>query len=276
MINIAVRGHDVLGVSTFEDLAAQMQQYGVHGVQLALPVQFPELCEQINPGMGQCARRALARHDASVAVLGCYMNMIHPDPAKRELLLRRFEAYLRNARFFGAPVVASETGSVQEVPNVVDERNFTDEVYSETRNVIARLVAYGERMNTVVGIEPGINHPIYSVERTRQLLDEIDSPYLGVVFDPTALVYAGNYCNQVDYAKKGFDLFADRIVAVHLRDYRIAEGQEQVQSCNNGEGMLQTETMLNLVNEYRPMVSVVFEETKGEAIAGVVRRYADF
>ena len=108
------------------------------------------------------------------------------------------------------------------------------------------------------------------------MLDDIDSPYLGIVFDPTALVYTGNYHNQVDYAKKGFDLFADRIVAVHLRDYLIVEGQEQVRSCNNGEGILQTETMLNLVNEYRPMVSVVFEETKGESIARVVHRYADF
>ena len=119
-------------VSTFEDLAVRMQQYGVHGVQLALPVQFPEICERINPGMGQYARRALARHDVSVAVLGCYMNIIHPDSVKRELLLRRFEAYLRNASSFGAPVVASETGSVRETPNVVDERNFTDEVYAET------------------------------------------------------------------------------------------------------------------------------------------------
>lgn len=278
MINMAFRGHDVPGVRTFDELGAKLAAYGAHGVQLALPVQFQRLCEgtMLNPGMGQYCARALARHGVSVAVLGCYMNMIHPDPDIRERLLRRFECYLDNARFFGAPIVASETGSVREVPNVVDRRNFTDEVYAFTRDVIARLVAHAEGSDVIVGIEPGINHPIHSVERARQLLDDIQSPNLGIVFDPTALVYAGNYRRQREVVEQGFDLFADRIVAVHVCDYSVEPGHEQVIRCNNGEGILDTEFILDKINEYRPLVSVVFEETKGDAIAATVRRFSTY
>lgn len=278
MINIAVRGHDVPGVDSFESLGSKLEDYGVHSVQLALPRQFPEISEGnlINPGMGQWCRRILGVHGVSVAVLGCYINMIHPDLTRREQLLSRFEAYLRYAHSFGAPVVASETGSVLPEPVTRTEANFTHEAYAQARDSISRLVAYGERMGTMVGIEPGINHPIYSVECTRQLLDDIDSPYLGVIFDPTSLISASNYRNQIDYAKAGFDAFADRILAVHVRDYRIVPGREQVQPCNNGEGVMDVETVLNLVKEYRPLAAVVFEETKGDAIARVVKRYADF
>lgn len=278
MINIAVRGHDVPGVDSFESLGSKLEDYGVHSVQLALLRQFPEISEGnlINPGMGQCCRRILGEHGVSVAVLGSYINMIHPDLTRRELLLSRFEAYLRYAHSFGAPVVASETGSVLPEPVTRTEANFTPEAYAQARDSISRLVAYGERMGTMVGIEPGINHPIYSVECTRRLLDDIDSPYLGVIFDPTSLISASNYRNQIDYAKAGFDAFADRILAVHVRDYRIVPGREQVQPCNNGEGIMDVETVLNLVKEYRPLAAVVFEETKGDAIARVVERYADF
>ncbi|BDR52187.1 xylose isomerase [Bombiscardovia nodaiensis] len=278
MINVAVRGHDVPNAETFEGLGAQMEAYGVHSVQLSLPALYPQIAgaSQINPGMGQYCARTLAQHQVSIAVLGCYINMIHPDLALREQLLLKFEAYLRNARAFNAPIVASETGSVRPVPNVRTQENFTDEAYAQARDVIARLVAYGEQMGVTVGIEPGINHPIYSVERTRQLIDDIRSPYLGIVFDSTSLVSASNYRQQLDYAQRGFDLFADKIVAVHVRDYTIVPGQEQVQPCNNGEGLMPVEGVLNLVQQYRPMVAVVFEETKGPAIARVVKRYAGY
>lgn len=278
MINIAVRGHDVPGADSFASLGTRLEGFGVHSVQLALPRQFPRIAggDLINPGMGQYCRRVLEEHSVSVAVLGCYINMIHPDPARREVLLRQFEAYLRHAHSFGAPLVASETGSVLPEPTTRTEENFTPEAYARARDSIARLVAYGERMGTMVGIEPGINHPIYSVERTKHLLDEIDSPYLGVVFDPTSLVSASNYRHQIGYARAGFDAFADRILAVHVRDYRILPGREQVQPCDNGEGIMDVESVLDLVKEYRPMVAVVFEETRGDAIGRVVQRYADF
>ncbi|WP_416517502.1 sugar phosphate isomerase/epimerase family protein [Bifidobacterium asteroides] len=278
MITVAVRGHDVPGVDDFESLGAGLEGYGVHAVQLSLARQFPDLAsvDRINPGMGQTCRRQLGAHGVDVAVLGCYINMIHPDPVRREALLRQFEAHLRFARCFGAPMVASETGSVLPEPTSRTEANFTEEAYRQARTSISRLVAYGERMGTMVGIEPGINHPICSVARTRRLLDEIDSPYLGVVFDPTSLIFAGNAGEQMDLARAGFDAFADRILAVHVRDYRIVPGEEQVQPCDNGEGIMDVPAVLDLVKAYRPMLAVVFEETKGPAIARVVERYANY
>lgn len=278
MINIAARGHDIPGADTFEALGAGLEHYGIHAVQLSLPRQFPEMSDAsvVNPGMGQYCRRVLAAHDVDVAVLGCYINMVHPDPVERERLLRKFEAYLRVAASFGAPMVASETGSVNPTPNVVRPENFTDEAYAQVRDVIARLVAYGERVGMMVGIEPGINHPIYSVERTRQLVDDIRSPYLGIVFDSSSLISSANYRRQLDYAKAGFDLFADSIVAVHIRDYNVVPGEEQIQVCDNGKGVIDTGAILSLVKSYRPMVAVVFEETKGAALSAVVHRYADF
>ncbi|MEA9998250.1 hypothetical protein QN367_03980 [Cryobacterium sp. RTS3] len=104
-INFGARGHDVTWASTPEELARGLADYGVHNVQLALGRSFPELsgADALNPGMGAYFRRTLAAHGVDIAVLGCYDNIIHPDAARRESILRKFESYLRNARHFGAP-----------------------------------------------------------------------------------------------------------------------------------------------------------------------------
>ncbi|NMM99907.1 AP endonuclease [Bifidobacterium sp. DSM 109958] len=280
MINFGARGHDVTWADTPELLAQGLAGYGVHNVQLALPKSFPDLAcgaGEINPGMGSYVRRTLAGRGVDIAVMGCYINMTHPDPETREAALRRFEAYLANARFFGAPVVASETGSVDPEPGRFTEENFTEGMYREALGVIRRLVAVGERFGTIVGIEPGANHPIHDIESTVRLIEDVDSPYLGIVFDPTAYTTPnGLTCDgsdQVTFTRNAFDAFGDRVVAVHIDDFTTDE--TGIHRCNVDEGTMDVAGILRIVNERRPWVPVILEQTTDEAIARAVRHYGN-
>ena len=279
MINFGARGHDVTWATTPEQLAQGLAGYGVHNVQLALPKSFPAWsgAEAVNPGMGMHFRRVMAEHGVDIAVMGCYFNMTHPDPAEREAGLRRFEAYLANARFFGAPVVASETGSVFPGPGQFTERNFTEEMYQEALASIRRLVAAGERFGTIVGVEPGANHPIHDIETTLRLLNDVDSPYLGIVLDPTACTTPnGLTCDgsdQVTFTRHAFDAFGDRMVAVHIDDFTTdASG---IHRCNVDDGTMDVAGILRIVAERRPLVPVILEQTTDEAIARAVQRYGN-
>ncbi|EIT88051.1 AP endonuclease [Parascardovia denticolens IPLA 20019] len=278
MINIAVRGHDVSNVTTIPQLANKLQEYGVHGVQLSLPIQFPEISDgkKMNPGLGAYCRRVFSSADVQIVVLSCYFNMIHPDSVYRRQLIRRFKNYLRFAGCFGADFVASETGSVRPIPNVYDPKNFAEESYTAVRAVIEELVSYGEEVGCRVAIEPGINHPICSLSKTLRILHEISSPWLGVIFDPTSLVCAHNVEELPRIIEKGFDSLCDDIFAIHVRDFTVVPGQEQVQTCDNGLGVLPTTHILDLVKTNKPMASVVFEETKGDAIRSIVDRYSEY
>lgn len=280
MINFGARGHDVTWADTPELLAQGLAGYGVHNVQLALPKSFPNLASgtrEINPGMGSYIRRVLASRGVDIAVMGCYMNIVHPDPAERERLLRRFEAYLANARFFGAPVVATETGSVDAGPGRYTEDNFTEDMYQQALASIKRLVAFGERVGTMVGVEPGANHPIYDLETTKRLIDDVDSPYLGIVFDPTACTTPNGRTvdgsGQVAITRRAFDLFGERIVAVHIDDFTVDE--TNIHRCNVDEGVMDVRSVLEIVAAKRPLVPVILEHTTDEAIARTVRRYGD-
>ena len=70
------------------------------------------------------------------------------------------------------------------------EENFSDEVFEDLIHVIQRLVRVGEKYQIMVGIEAGLNHPLYSNQRIAELIERVPSDYLGIIYDPTNLITA--------------------------------------------------------------------------------------
>lgn len=266
MLNITIRGHDLSQVQTIEDLAEKTKEQGIHTLQLALGLSFPEMssgANEINSGMGNYVKRVLEKQEVTVGILSCYINMIHPDLTIREELLTKFEQYLRYASSFGASMVASETGCV--LPEIqYTEENFTDEAFAEAVSVIRRLVKAGEKYQMMVGIEPGLNHPVYSLARVEQLIQAVDSDYLGIILDPTNLITSSDYQEQVQLVEEAFERFGEKICAVHLKDFRVE--QEKIVPVNLGDGVIEYTKIKEIIMKNRPYLYVVLEETKDDGI----------
>lgn len=266
MLNITIRGHDLSEVQTIEDLAEKTKEQGIHTLQLALGLSFPETpsgANEINSGMGNYVKRVLEKQEVTVGILSCYINMIHPDLTIRQELLTKFEQYLRYASSFGASMVASETGCV--LPEIqYTEENFTDEAFAEAVSVIRRLVKAGEKYQMMVGIEPGLNHPVYSLARVEQLIQAVDSDYLGIILDPTNLITSSDYQEQVQLVEEAFERFGEKICAVHLKDFRVE--QEKIVPVNLGDGVIEYTKIKEIIMKNRPYLYVVLEETKDYGI----------
>ncbi|CAH2254166.1 TPA: sugar phosphate isomerase/epimerase family protein [Enterococcus faecium] len=266
MLNITIRGHDLSEVQTIEDLAEKTKEQGIHTLQLALGLSFPEIpsgTNEINSGMGNYVKRVLEKQEVTVGILSCYINMIHPDLTIREELLTKFEQYLRYASSFGASMVASETGCV--LPEIqYTEENFTDEAFAEAVSVIRRLVKAGEKYQMMVGIEQGLNHPVYSLARVEQLIQAVDSDYLGIILDPTNLITSSDYQEQVQLVEEAFERFGEKICAVHLKDFRVE--QEKIVPVNLGDGVIEYTKIKEIIMKNRPYLYVVLEETKDDGI----------
>ncbi|MBL1225125.1 sugar phosphate isomerase/epimerase family protein [Enterococcus sp. BWR-S5] len=267
MYNLTVRGHDISGNHSFTALPEKIKAVGIGNVQLALGMSFPELPsgkENISPGFGTFMKNTFMKQDVQIAILSCYINMIHPNEEIREEVLQKFESYLKYAKYFGASMVASETGNVLE-EIIYTEKNFTEAAFEKAVVSIQRLVNCGEKYGMMVGIEPGLNHPIYSVEKMHDLVQRIDSDYLGVILDATNLITADNYQKQTEILQQAFDLFGEKIVAIHLKDFIIED--EKVVPTAVGEGLMDVQGMLEIINKNKPLINIVLEETKDEKIA---------
>ena len=116
MLRIGVRP-TTSGKLPADELARRIADSGLTCVQLAVnkAIAGADLKPgrgDLNPGLAWHIGEAFSRHRLQIAVLGCYINLSHPDPAARAPLLSYFKEHLRYARDFGCGIVATETGSL--------------------------------------------------------------------------------------------------------------------------------------------------------------------
>jgi L-ribulose-5-phosphate 3-epimerase len=70
----------------------------------------------------------------------------------------------------------------------------------------------------------------------KQLLDRIGSDNLQVIFDPVNLLDITNHQEQDRIIQEAFDLFGDKMLVLHAKDFQIHDGQ--LQTVPAGWGLL--------------------------------------
>ena len=178
----------------------------------------------------------LQKHGVKTVVVGCYINPIHPDEEKRKEEVKRFIKGLELNRAFGCRVVATETGTVN--PNggysihTSDPKNL--EIFYAS---LSEMVNAAEKYDAYCTIE-AVNHThtMTSVERMAAMIEKFPSSHLKVLFDPVNLIpYAG--IKEADGSEREFptseaqrafyapilDLYGERLVAIHCKDFRLSE-----------------------------------------------------
>ena len=263
MFRFGLRAHD-FGRLPAAVLAGKIAAFGPASVQLALSKALPGIPEApgfLNADFALHVREAFSGQGMAIAVLGCYINPVYPDPDLREAQIRRFEEHLRFARDFGCSVVGTETGSLDPgcAYNPGTEKTETFDTLCRS---VERLVRTAEGYGAIVGVEPVADrHTLSSIEKTLALLGRIDSPALGVIYDPVNLIpQAGLAMSQADFFRQAFDAFGNRMVAVHAKDFRFENGVKQG-NLPAGSGMLDYPALFSLLRAERPDIDVLLENT---------------
>ncbi|WP_046079057.1 sugar phosphate isomerase/epimerase family protein [Halomonas sp. HG01] len=259
-MNIGIRAHD-LETQPLDDLVADIARRGLGSVQLAPSKSFdiPTPPGSLTPGLAHRIASAFRRQDVQIAVLGCYVNIIHPDPDERRSALTRFKEHLRHARDFGCGIVGTETGNVN-ADIVYTEDNFREAPLQAVIESVRELVEEAERFGVIVGIEPGVNHPVYSPETVTRLLDSVDSPNLQIIFDPVNFLTIDNYARQRDIFREALDSWGDRIAVMHAKDVRISDGA--LRPAAVGQGLLDYAFLFEWLAPRKPNLNVILDEVE--------------
>ncbi|MCK1993547.1 sugar phosphate isomerase/epimerase [Peribacillus muralis] len=259
-MNLGIRGHDIEN-RPIDELAKEIACKGLSSVQLILKKSLSDINTELgslSPGFAHKIGKAFSQHDIQIAVLGCYFNLIHPDPVERRYGLERFKEHIRYARDFGCSLIATETGNVN-ADIIYTEENFKEEPFQEVVNSVRELVAEAEKFGTIVGIEAGVNHPIYSPKTVKRLLDLVDSNNLQVVFDPVNLLTIDNYARQDEVFQEAFELFGDRIAIFHAKDFIIEDNKLITTAV--GKGLLNYDYLFSYIKRKKPFINIILEET---------------
>ena len=263
-MRIGLRLHDSVKLP-LEDRLKVVGSQGFKCVHVALSKIFDEkqysAASALTPGYAMYLKKQFADNNLDVAVLGCYLNLAHPDRTRIREIQQKYEANIRFASVLGCGVVGTETGA----PNPeyrYEEACRSKEALDYFIENLKPVVEYAERMGVLLAIEPVRKHIVYSPERARAVLDRIASPNLRIILDPVNLLDIDNYEKADDVIKEAIELLNAEIDVVHIKDFVVEK--DSLISVGAGKGMMNYDRIMSFIAKQKPFIHVTLENTTPE------------
>lgn len=230
----------------------------------------------LTEGLAMYAKRVFANTGMDVAVLGCYLNLAHPDPDKLRDIQSRYYGHLRVAARMGASVVGTETGA----PNPeykMDTNTHTKDALDTFIRGLAPVVECAEHWGVSMAIEPVWKHIVYNTDRAVQVLRAIASPNLRIILDPVNLLYKGNAEERDRVIGEAIDKLGDYVAVVHIKDF--VQERDDLRAVAAGMGEMDYTRILRFMKECKPYIQVTLENTNNDnAVAAkefLLRKYEE-
>ncbi|MCK9857673.1 sugar phosphate isomerase/epimerase [Paenibacillus sp. ATY16] len=245
-MSVGILAH-LLGTLPYKELAAKIAANGFPYVQLALGKAFSDVDSRLgklSPGLAQEVGGAFAENGVRIAVLGCYASLVDLDDEVYRHNVDRFKEHLRNARHFGAPIVATEVGGVTD-----PERR--GEHIDRLNRALEELVEEAERWGVTIGLEAAQGHMIDTAETLAETIERFPSSCVGVVMDPCNLMNPARFENQDHTIREAFRLLGPRIVSAHVKDLNRAADGTLIETAA-GLGELNYPLFFELLEQHKP------------------------
>lgn len=261
-MKLGVRAHD-FGRMTAAALAKTVKDAGFEAVQLAPTKAIARI-----GGFADITEAHLTEIDAAfrkesleICVLGCYIEPSVADAQKRLEQVGFFKAGLANAKKLGVGIVGTETTHF-DIHATVQER---EAAYVRLKDSVLRIAEEAERLGVNAGIEPVAEHVLNTAALARRLLDEVKSDRIKIILDPVNLLLPDTMSQQAEIFAEFFDLLGDEIVALHLKDIIIQNGEKTW--CKIGEGKVEYAPVFTWLHANKPDIRVLREGVQPDSCA---------
>ncbi len=259
-MNIGIRMHDA-APGTLRERAGFIREQGFRCVHLALSKTIdPALMEPAaaTPGLAAQVKHDLG--DIDLAVLGCYLNLTHPDEAAYRDILRKYRAHIQLARWMNAGCVGTETGNPNAGYTYDPARSHTPEALEMFIRRVAPVVECAENFGVTLAIEPVYTHIVHDGRAARKALDAIQSDNLKIILDPVNLLHTDNVDRRDDVIREAIDLLGEDVVIIHMKDYQRTENGLISMACGLGE--MDYTDILRFAKYQKPFIQMTLEDTK--------------
>ena len=265
-MQLGIRLHDVnasldAGRQTLEARARTAREEGFACVHLALAkcikgVSFDEAA--LTEGLAAYVRRVFRQNELDVAVLGCYLNLAHPDENKLREFQSRYYGSLRVAALAGIGMVGTETGAPNAEYKLDADTHGAAALHTFMKN-LEPVVEQAEKCGVTMAIEPVWNHIVYSPDRALEVLRGIGSRNLRIIFDPVNLLGTENADDRERVIGEAMDKLCDHIAMVHIKDF-VREGGK-LRSVAAGTGEMDYREILRFLKARKPYIQATLENT---------------
>jgi sugar phosphate isomerase/epimerase len=259
-----------------EEVFAAVARLEVGCVQFNLACAgLPSMPDALPPGICERIAQAARHYGCEIAALSGTFNMCHPERPQRRDGLRRFEQVAAAAAALGCPLVTLCTGT-RDATDMWRPHpgNSAREAWRDLAETLTSALEVAERHQLVLGIEPELGNVVSSAKRARQLLDEMRSPRLKIIFDPANLVPSGEQARANEIVGEAFALLGGELALAHAKELG-ASGHAGGLAI--GAGVLDWRRYLDLLRQYAfdgPLILHGFEEADAARSLAFVREVA--
>jgi len=262
-MKLCIRPHDI-GTDTSADyLGKEIAKLGFYGVQLAVAKAIhgnDGSPDKLTTDAVKEIRAGFNSNGVEIPILGAYFNPVHSDKGKVKAGADKFGDHLKKAKDFGALYVASETGSYNDDKWTYNPKNQTNEAFDEVLSVFAPLAQVAKEAKSCMSLEGAWGHCMYSPEQMAKLIKEIDTGYVRTTVDIYNYLYIDNYEERYNIFHKCLDLFGDKIVIFHIKDF-VPEG-DHLTEVALGKGIMGWDKIIPEIRSNLPNSLLVFEGVK--------------
>jgi sugar phosphate isomerase/epimerase len=253
--SMGIRGHDV--ADNFKDMCKLAKENQITNLQFAMAKTIPDINFDefgFDEAFAKNIKDELDRHGLSVSVLGCYINPVHPDKETQKTMLKRFENFIRYAKVFDAKLIGTEPGYTGDLEYTLSEENY--QVFLQN---LSQLVKVAEEENVVIGIEPVWSCTINTAQKTKRLLDDINSDNIAVILDMSNITNIHNLKNHNEMIEEAFDILGEKIRAIHLKDFVYETDKRKFAPV--GTGGMNVKRMFERISKMKNQPEIILDET---------------
>lgn len=158
------------------------------------------------------------KKNVEISALAYYPNVMDPDLEKRNAYINHLYALIDASALLGVNMVTTFIGRMQKATLA--------ENLEELRVVWPPILKYAQEKNVKIAIEncpmwftddewPGGQNIMTTPANWRKIFEILDSPNLGLNYDPSHFVW-----QQLDYIKPIYE-FKDKIFHIHYKDIKL-------------------------------------------------------
>ncbi|MEM7125136.1 MAG: sugar phosphate isomerase/epimerase family protein [Chloroflexota bacterium] len=254
---------------TIEETLDAVISHGIRSVQFSLTsAGWEAMPESIE--LEECGnvRQEMEARGMTIAALNGEFNMVHPDVAKRKDGLQRLEVMASACKQLGTSVIGTCTGSKN--PDSMwrsHPDNDSAEAWQDLLVSMEQAVKCCETYGVTLAFEPEVNNVANTAQKSRRLLDEIQSPNLKIIMDGANIFHKGQLPRMTEILDEAFDLLGDDVAFAHAKDL---DRDGDAGHLPAGHGLLDYERYWRLLGGLGFDVPVILHGLKEEQVDGCV------
>jgi sugar phosphate isomerase/epimerase len=260
------------------DVAATFDAVKEHGlacVQFNFSVAgLATLPERIDPVLADGVKHEAAGRGIELAALSATFNMIDPVLERRRDGLRRLRVLAETAARMQVPVLTLCTGTRDPADMWRwHPSNGDRDAWSDLLAAMREAAAIAREAGIALAFEPEAANVVDSASKARRLLDELESPEVGVVIDPANLVPRSEVARMGEIVEEALDLLGPAVLVAHAKDIARDEGSAFGPA---GQGLLDFPEYIRLLARSSftgPLILHSLEEADVDAAVALLRAH---